>query len=191
MAVPDARDGLAQLAHIARIVAQQQVFAHGGVQRRRGALCQFGEEMPGQGQDVVLAVAQGRRLATPAGDAVIQVGAEGAARHFVFQLAVGGADEAKLRRLPGIAAHALVFALLDGAQQLRLQRQRQFAHFVEEEHAAVGQGESAVARGRRARERAPFMAEQFAAGQFRRHGGAVEDGKVAAAVADAVDQLRQ
>ena len=121
MAVPDARDGLAQLAHITRIVAQQQVFTHGGVQRWRRALPQLGEEMPGQRQDVVLAFAQGRRLATPAGDAVIQVGAKGAARHFVLQFAVGGAHESELCGLPGIAAHALVFAFLDGAQQLRLQ----------------------------------------------------------------------
>jgi hypothetical protein len=50
MAVPDARDGLAQLAHIARIVAQQQVFAHGRVERGRRLLCQFGEEMRASGR---------------------------------------------------------------------------------------------------------------------------------------------
>ncbi len=64
-----------------------------------------------------------------------------------------------------VRAYTLDLALLDRAQHHRLQRQRQLAHLVQEERAAVGDLElpRAVAHG--AGEGAAHVAEQFAGGQ--------------------------
>ncbi len=167
--VPQARHRLAQLAHVAGVVAREQVLAHGWIEFAAGLRVGMGgQEVGDQRQDVVAPFAQGRRAAAPAGDAVQQVGAELAARHFLFQVAVGGAHQPEPARLPGVAAHPFVFLLLHHPQQLRLQGQGQFAYFVEKQHALVGLGKGAVARAHGARVRAPFVAEQFTAGQFRR-----------------------
>ena len=60
------------------------------------------------------------------------------------------------------AAERFELAFLQHAQQFRLQFERQFADFVEEDRAAVRQGEAAFASRRGARERAAFVAEEFA-----------------------------
>ena len=94
--------------------------------------------------------------------------------------------------LPGVAADALVGALLHDAQQLGLQAERQLADLVQEERAAVGQREGAVAGGDRAGERAALVPEELAAGQLRDDRRAVEHDQVALARAgiEGVDQPR-
>ena len=68
----------------------------------------------------------------------------------------------------------LEFVLLQNAQQLGLKRQGNFGDFVEEQRAAVGQLEAALALHRRAGEGAFFVAEEFALEEVFRHGGAVD-----------------
>jgi hypothetical protein len=60
------------------------------------------------------------------------------------------------------AADALELLLLQHAQQLHLRVERQLAHLVEEERAAVRQLEAADALLQRAGERALLVAEQLA-----------------------------
>ena len=69
---------------------------------------------------------------------------------------------------PRVAADAFVGALLNHAEQLRLERQRQLADLVEEQGSAIRQCEGSMALRYRASECAPFMAEEFAAGKLRR-----------------------
>src|SRR6185369_11487643 len=57
---------------------------------------------------------------------------------------------------------ALDFVFLQDTQQLGLHRQRQFADFIEEQRAAVGQLETTGFVLQRASERAARMAEEFA-----------------------------
>ena len=71
-------------------------------------------------------------------------------------------------------ADAPDLALLERAQQLRLQVERQLAELVEEQRAAVGLLEQAGARHHRAGEAALLVAEQLALDQVRRHRAAVE-----------------
>ena len=80
-----------------------------------------------------------------AGDAEIEIRPEFAKLHQFFKIAVGGADQPEFGPLPGVAANQLVGVLLNCAQKLGLQCQRQFADLVKEECAVIGQGESAVA----------------------------------------------
>ena len=119
-----------------------------------------------------------RHAKDPAGDPIVQVVAELAALDRLRQILVGRADQPERGAAPGVAADALVGALLHDPQQLRLQRHRQFADFVEKQRSAVGRRERAVARRHRAGERAALMAEELAAGQLRHDRRAVENDAV-------------
>ena len=77
-------------------------------------------------------------------------------------------DLARLRR-----PDALELAFLQHAQQLGLHVGGQVADLVEEQRAAVGQLEAALARRHRAGERAALVPEQLALDQRRRQRGAV------------------
>ncbi len=71
-------------------------------------------------------------------------------------------------------AHALDLPALQGAQQLGLQVQRQLADLVEEEGAAVGLLEGALARVGGAGEGALLVAEELALDELLGDGGAVD-----------------
>ena len=133
------------------------------------------QEMPRQWQDVLAPLLQRRHPKDPAGDPVVQVAAEMPALDRLRQVPVGRADQPERGVAPRVAAHALVGALLDDAQQLRLQRHRQFADLVEKQRPAVRRRERAVARRHRAGERAALVAEELAARQLRHDRRAVED----------------
>src|SRR5262249_56809617 len=70
-------------------------------------------------------------------------------------------------------ADALERLLLEDAQQLGLQLERQVADLVEEERAAVRELEAPDALGDGARERAALVPEELALQQAGRNGGAV------------------
>ena len=143
--VPHPRHELAQIAHVARIVAREQIFLHRAIERDRLArVVQLRQEVRRQRQDVLGPLAQRRHAADPAGDAVIEIAAEPSVGDARQQIAVGRAHEPELGVLPGVAPDALVLMLLHDPQQLRLQRQRQLADLVEKQRAAVGQREGAV-----------------------------------------------
>jgi hypothetical protein len=63
---------------------------------------------------------------------------------------------------------------LKDAQQLRLQLQRKFSHFVQEQRAAVRQFEAAYALAQRSGESALLVPQKFALEQTGRYGRAVE-----------------
>src|SRR4029453_9462092 len=76
--------------------------------------------------------------------------------------------------LPGAgAAHRLELALLQHAEQLPLQLERELPHLVEEDRAAVGEGESPVAPGGGAGEGAALVPEELALDERAGNGGAV------------------
>ena len=95
---------------------------------------------------------------------VVEVLAEAARADLVLEDAVGRGDDADVDLLGLAVADAEDDALLQRAQELDLEVQRQLADLVEEERAPVGRlelagarrdgaGEGARARGRRARSR--------------------------------------
>jgi hypothetical protein len=87
------------------------------------------------------------------------------------------------------AADALDLALLQHAQDLGLRRERHVADFVEEDRAAVAEFELAQPLHRRAGERPPFVAEEFALDQIVRDRGAVDrDERFARAGAGLMDR---
>ena len=64
-------------------------------------------------------------------EAVIQIRAEAASRHFLFQFAVSGGDYSGIDLSGLLAAHALETSFLKIAQKLGLQVKRQFCYLVE------------------------------------------------------------
>ena len=73
-----------------------------------------------------------------------------------------------------VAADALEDALLQHAQQLHLHGQAHVADLVEEQRAALGDLEAALARGDGAGERALLVTEQLALEQLGGNGAAVD-----------------
>ena len=87
---------------------------------------------------------------------------------------IGGGDDAHIHFLGRIAAQALELLLLQNAQQLGLELQRDVADFVEEQRALVRQFEAPNLARDGAGERASFVAEEFALQQSHGDGGAVD-----------------
>ena len=78
-----------------------------------------------------------------------------------LQVAVRRGNQPEVHPHRPRAADALELPLLQRAQQLRLQRERQLADLVEEERAAVGQLHLALLEADRAGERPLLVAEQL------------------------------
>ena len=83
-------------------------------------------------------------------------------------------DDAHVAVARDVAADALVHALLQDAQQLHLHRQAHVADLVEEQRAALGDFETALAGGDGAGEGALLVAEQLALEQLGGNGAAVD-----------------
>ena len=108
------------------------------------------------------ALAERRELQGDDVEAVVEVLAEVALRDALLEVAVRGGDDAHVDLERLVAADALERPLLQEAQQLHLRGQGDLAHLVEEERAAVGLLEAALAPGDRAGERALLVAEELA-----------------------------
>jgi len=76
---------------------------------------------------------------------VEEVAAEAPGLHLDSQVADGGADEAHVRAEGAGAADALELLVLGGAQELGLQGRRDLGDLVQQQGAAVGQIEAALA----------------------------------------------
>ena len=118
-------------------------------------------EMLRQFEDIGRAIAQRRDLQVDDVEPEQQILAESAFAHRIGEVAVRGCDDADVdRHRPG-AADPVDHALLDGAQQFRLQPHVHFGDFVEQQRAAGGFLEFADAPRDRAGEGALLVAEQF------------------------------
>ena len=130
--------------------------------------------MADQQRDVVAALAQGRQHDREHVQAVVEVAAEAAVGDHRGQVAVGGGHQAHVHLDRLGAAQALELLLLQDAQQLGLQLQRDVADLVQEQRAPVRQLEAADLLADGAGEGALLVAEQLALQQPRGDGRAVE-----------------
>jgi len=131
-------------------------------------------ELAGEVRDILHAVAQRRDLDGDDVEAEEQVLAEFLALDAFLEVPVGGGDDADVDLDGAVAADAFEFAFLEDAQELGLDLGRDFADFVQEDGAVVGEFEAALALGDGAGERALFVAEKFALDEVLRDGGAIE-----------------
>src|SRR5207245_2147745 len=148
----------------------------------------FLHEIAHEKRHVPRALAQRGRLNGENVQTVIEIAAEGFPGDEAGEVLVGGGDQAHVHAHRARAADALEFLLLEDAQELRLELERDVANLVEEERAFIGELEAADFLGDGAREGAAFVAEQLRFKQPRRNGGAIDLHESAlAAGAQAVD----
>src|SRR5262245_12765190 len=95
-------------------------------------------------------------------EAVIQVVAEATGTNFSQQVPVGRGNQTNIDLPLFERSNALDLAFLEDAQELRLNRQRQLANFVQEQGAAIRGFEQACLVFRRTRESAANVSKQLA-----------------------------
>jgi len=152
-----------QLAHVAGPGVLRQAALCGGGQAQCAALdaAQAFEKMTRDFGQVFHAFAQRWRQDGHDVEPVVQILAELAGLDRRFEIAMGRRDQPHIHLDRAAAAHALQFALLQHAQQLGLKGRRDLADFVEEQRAAVGHFEAALARTHGAGKGTLLVAEEF------------------------------
>ena len=146
-----ALDGVLELAHVARPVGRLQRLEHAGlhaVDALAGALRVLRDEVIDEHRDVLAPLAQRRNVDRDDVQPVVEILLEPAVGDHLPQVAVGRGDHPHVDLLRALGAERLELALLQHAQQLRLQRRAHRADLVEEDRAAVGQRELALLVGR-------------------------------------------
>ena len=127
-----------------------------------------------QQQHVLAALAQRRHHQRINAEPVVKVRPKAPGPHLLRQVAVGGGNHPHINAVLAVRAQPLQLPALQHAQQLGLHRQRQLAHFVQKQRAAIGQLELSAPVGHRARKRAAHMAKQLALHQRFRQRRAVQ-----------------
>ncbi len=123
------------------------------------------QKLLGKQPDIPLALAQGWRLDQDDVEAIVEIFAKSSLGDALLEIAIGSRDD------PDIDANVLEpadlpeGALLDGAQELDLHRERQLPDLVQEKRAPVRCREEAVLFGDRARKAALAMPEHLALDQ--------------------------
>ncbi len=125
--------------------------------------------MPHQSRDVFGALAQGRDFNGEHTEAVVEIPAELPAFHHLHQTSVGRRHEPKVHLDRLRTPQPLEFALLQDAQEFRLQFQRNIPHFVEKQGSLVGQLDAPNRTPYSAGECSSLVAKQFALEQPRRN----------------------
>jgi hypothetical protein len=101
--------------------------------------------MPGQQCNILAPFAQKWNAQFQYGEAIIKILTEPALANGGKQAFVGGGNDTHIHNNFAIAADTPQRALLQRAQQFRLQARRHVAHFVDEQRAAIGLLEQADA----------------------------------------------
>ena len=149
------------------------------------------EEHARDDEHVVAAIAERREPEVHHVQAVVEVFAEAARADLFFEVPVRRGDDADVDLLGLRVADAEDDALLQRAEELHLQVQRELADLVEEERALVGLLELAGLVDDGARERAAHVTEQLALDEVLGDGAAVDrHERPVLALAPAVELLR-
>ena len=126
-----------------------------------------GKEALCQGEDILLAFAQGRDDDLHHVQAIEQIFPEPSGLDRLSQIHAGGGDDAHVGLAGVHLADPFILLLLEDSQQLGLQRQGQVADFIEEEGAALAGGDTAQMISQRAGEGPLDMAEELALQKLR------------------------
>ncbi|MNP13147.1 hypothetical protein D3C76_1054160 [compost metagenome] len=120
-----------------------------------------------------------------------QIGAKIPGQHLFAQVTVRRRQHTDIHPQAAVITDALNIAVLQHAQQLSLQRLRQFTDFIEEKRAVVGHFKLAAAVADGSRKRPFHMTEQLAFRHtFRQRGTVQIDQRIDRAWRTFVDRLR-
>src|SRR6266481_846190 len=106
--------------------------------------------------------------------AIVQVAAELAILHHLFQVAIGRRYQSHIHLLGSVTAQPFKLTFLQSAQQFGLDLNRNVSHLVEKQRALIGELKPANLLRNRAREGPSFMSKKLTLEQSRRNRGAVE-----------------
>ncbi len=162
-------DHVTQLTNIARpaVIEQRRTGLLAEAASRTSVLLdETRQKAVRQGQNVFAALTQGWQIQGDHVQAVQQILTETSAAHHVLKVEVGGGQDAHVGTSSHRVADALVFLVLNEAQQLGLQRQRKVADLVEKQGAAIGLIDTTQRAFAGTGESAAAVAEQFAFHQF-------------------------
>jgi hypothetical protein len=142
------------------------------------ALAQLGlvlfDEMLHQGQEILSPLPERRHADREDAQPVVEVRPERSSSHGSRQVTVGRREHAYVDLQGFVRPDPLELSLVEKAQQLRLQLERQVADLVQEDRAAVSRLEPAGPAVERTRERAPLVTEQLGLDELRRQRRAVD-----------------
>ena len=128
--------GIAQLADVARPVVIQVAGQGVAVDAQRGfALlpAEAVDEVTHDGGNILAALAQRSQTNLHHVETIVQIVAEGPGLHSGLEIHMGGGYQADVQIHQAVAPQPLDAAALDGAQDLRLRRQRQVADLVQKQ----------------------------------------------------------
>ncbi len=183
-------DHVLQLADVARPVIDLQAFVRlaGEVQPAVVELTVVIEEVFGDADDVLAALAQRRQRDRDHVETIVEIEAEAPLAQRFGEIDMGGGDETEVDMVRPVAADRLYLLVLQHAQQLGLQIERHVADLVEEEGAFVRLLELAFLAAEGAGEAAFLVTEELRFQQLLGNGGAVDaDERFSAALAFAVN----
>src|ERR687895_630527 len=132
------------------------------------------EDVIGDPQHVLAAIAQRRQLDVADAQAVVKIAPEGALFDHAPEVTMGGREHAHVDPPRFALAETADLSLLQHAQQQALGRRRKIADLVEKYGSAVRRLEHALAVAVRAGESAARVAEEVGEEQGLREGGAVD-----------------
>src|SRR5208282_3052251 len=139
--------------------------------------------MSNQHGNVLAAVAQCRQMQGKDVQAVEQVPARFFFFNRVHQIAIGGSDQAHVHVDRLCSSQAFELLVLQNAQQLGLQLQRNISNLVQQQSAFVGQFQPAQFLAYGSGKRSLLVAEQFAFQKSGGNGGAIHLDEVAVTAA--------
>jgi hypothetical protein len=138
------------------------------------AAADFLDQVANEEGNVLATLAQRRDVDGENVEAIVEIAAEGALGDEPRKIAIGGGDDANVHALRAVAAEALEFLLLENAEELGLELERNVADFVEENGAAIGEFEAADFLVDGTGEGAAFVAEKLGFEQAGGNGGAID-----------------
>jgi hypothetical protein len=183
--------GLLELADVEGPGVAEEGARRGAVERDAlGLGGEAREDRGDEGAEVLAAVAQRGEDHLEAGEARVEVLAEAVVGDARRDVLVGRGDDADVD-LEGVAGTDRAdLAVLEDAEEGDLRFFGELGDLVEEERAAVGAPDQALALLVGAGERAAAMAEQLALDEVAREGAAVDRDECAAAAGGVVDRAR-
>ena len=156
-----ALDGMFELADISRPRIFDEGAAEGPRQLHRIGGAEVLENVPGESQYVVPTLPERRQFDGDHGQAKIQVLPKSARMNLRLERTVRGCDQPDVDESPIVFAETLDGPGLHNAQELRLQVEREFADFVQEQRSAVGGFKRAFPLLAGVGERTPSVAEEL------------------------------
>ena len=144
--------------------------------------------MPCKGRDLVRTVSQGRQVDPHNVDSIVQVRSKSTGLHLGFEITGRRRDDSDVHLAGLRLTHPPDLSLLQGAQELDLQRLRQLPDFVEKQSSPVCFLEQSRPIVRSTRERSLYMSEKFRLEEILGNGTAIHRHECTASTGSLVDE---